>query len=90
MDKEKQVNIVKDLILEGKITELSEIFNYGIDKKYVHTKTGINYYRLLRCAKNPKLFTIEDTYTIARILKVKPTDISALMYGQIEAKKKKG
>jgi hypothetical protein len=87
MEKEKQVNIVKDLILDGKITELSDIFNY-IDKKFIHTKTGINYYRLLRCTKNPKLFTIDDTYTIARVLKVTPPAIANLIFGQLDAKKK--
>jgi hypothetical protein len=87
MDKEKQVNIVKDLIVEGKVKELADIFNY-IDRKYVHTKTGINYYRLLRNVKNPKGFTFDDAYTIARVLKVPPAKVAELILNQIEAKKK--
>jgi hypothetical protein len=75
MDKEKQVNIAKDLILEGKVKELADIFNY-IDRKYIHTKTGINYYRLLRNVRNPKGFTFEDVYSI--------------ILNQIEAGKRKG
>lgn len=88
MDKERKVNIVKDLILEDRLLELVEIFNY-VDKKYIHEKTGINYYRLLRITKNPKGFTFEDVYTIARVLKVPPRKIVDLIMNQIEAKKKK-
>jgi hypothetical protein len=88
MDKEKQVNIVKELILEGKITELTDIFNY-IDMKYIHTKTGINYYRLLRCSKDPKAFKIEDAYTLGRVLKVPPRTVADLMFAQVDGKKKK-
>jgi hypothetical protein len=88
MDKERQVNIVKDLILEGKVKELADIFNY-IDRKYIHTKTGINYYRLLRNVKSPKGFSFDDVYTIARVLKVPPAKVAELILNQIEAGKKK-
>jgi len=88
MDKAKQVIIVKDLILEGKIKEFVDIFNY-IDRKFVHLKTGMNYYRLLRNVKNPKGFTFDDVYNIARVLKVPPDKIAALIMNQIEAGKKK-
>lgn len=88
MDKEKKVIILKNLIEEGKLSEFSEIFGY-IDKKYLHLKTGMNYYRLLRNVKNPKGFTYEDTFNIARVLKVTPRQISDLILSQIENKKKK-
>jgi hypothetical protein len=88
MSQEKKAIIVKDLILEGKITLFVDIFNY-IDKKYIHEKTGINYYRLLRNVKNPKGFKFEDAYTIARALKVPPAKITDLIMNQIEVGKKK-
>lgn len=87
MDKEKKVNIAKDLILEGKITQLADIFDY-IDKKYIHQKTGMNYYRLLRNVKNPKGFTFEDAQNIGRVMKVPARKIADLIMNQIEAKKK--
>ena len=87
MDKAKQLIIAKDLIVEGKIREFADIFNY-IDRKFIHTKTGMNYYRLLRNVKNPKGFTFEDVYNIARVLKVPPDKIAALIMNQIEAKRK--
>ena len=87
MDKAKQLIIAKELILEGKITEFADIFIY-IDRKYVHTKTGMNYYRLLRNVKNPKGFTFDDVYNIAKVLKVPPGKIADLIMNQIEAKKK--
>jgi hypothetical protein len=89
MDKAKQLIIAKDLILEGKITEFADIFNY-IDRKFIHTKTGMNYYRLLRNVKNPKGFTFDDVYNIARVLKVPPAKIAEIIMNQIEAGKKKG
>jgi len=88
MDKAKQLIIVKDLILEGKITEFADIFNY-IDRKFMHTKTGMNYYRLLRNVKDPKGFTFEDAFNIGRVLKVPATKISEIIINQIEAGKKK-
>lgn len=87
MDKAKQLIIVKDLILEDKITEFADIFNY-IDRKFIHVKTGMNYYRLLRNVRNPKGFTFDDAYNLARILKVPPSKIANIIMNQIEAKKK--
>lgn len=88
MDKEQKVDILKNLIIEDRLTEFVDIFNY-VDKKYIHQKTGMNYYRLLRTVKNPKLFTYEDTYNIARVLKVPPRKMADLIMNQIEANKKK-
>ncbi len=88
MDKAKNINIAKDLILDGKITEFVDVFNY-IDRTFIHAKTGMNYYRLLRNVKNPKRFTMKDVYTIARVLKVPPEKIITLMMNQIEAAKRK-
>lgn len=86
--REKKANIAKDLILEGKLSEFVDIFNY-IDKKYIQQKTGMNYYRLLRNVKNPKGFTFEDAYNIARVLKVPSRKVADLIMNQIEAKKVK-
>jgi uncharacterized protein (DUF111 family) len=88
MSKEQQVNTVRDLILEGRLSAFVDIFNY-IDKKYIHQKTGMNYYRLLRNVKSPKGFTFEDCYNIARVLKVPARNIADLIMNQIEASKKK-
>ena len=89
MDKEKKRIIAKELIIDGKLTELKDVFNY-IDAKYISEKAGMNYYRLLRNIQNPKGFKFEDAYTIARAMQVPPDKIVVLITNQIEAKKKKG
>ena len=88
MDKEKKRIIAKDLIIEGKLTELKDVFNY-IDAKYISEKAGMNYYRLLRNIQNPKGFKFEDAYTLARTLQVPPDKMIALITNQIEVRKKK-
>ena len=85
---EKKIDTAKGLILDGRLSEFADLFNY-VDKKFIHEKTGMNYYRLLRNVKNPKAFKFEDAYNIARILKVPPAKIVELIMNQIESKKKK-
>ena len=87
MAQETKAEIAKHLIQDGKLQEFKDIFLY-VEKKYVHTKTGMNYYRLLRIVKNPKLIKFEDVYSIARSLQVDPRNISNLIHNQIESKKK--
>lgn len=89
MSKADKRTIVKDLILDGKITVFVDVFNY-MDKKDLHMKTGINYYRLLRSSKNPKSFKFEDAYTIAIALKVPADAIIQLIKNQIDESKKPG
>ena len=88
MEQEAKVKIVKELIQEGKLVEFKDIFGY-VHKKHIHTKTGMNYYRLLRVVKNPKLIKFEDIYSIARVLQVPARAISSLIHNQIESKKKR-
>jgi hypothetical protein len=88
IEKEKKLIVVKELILEGKVIEFSDIFNY-IDRKYIHVKTGMNYYRLLRLIKKPKDLNFEDIYNIAKVIKVEPRKIADLIFTQIDAGKKK-
>lgn len=88
MGQETKAEIAKNLIQEGKIHDFKDIFLY-VEKKYIHTKTGMNYYRLLRLVKNPKLIKFEDVYNIARSLQVDARNISALIHNQIDNKKKK-
>lgn len=68
------------------------IFDY-IEKKYIHEKTGMNNYRLLRNTQNPKGFKFEDAYTIGRALKalkVPAAKIAELIINQIDTRRKKG
>lgn len=83
MDKTKQLTIAKDLILEGRITEFVDIFNY-IDRKFIHVETGMNYYRLLRSIDKPNRLSFDDVYNISGILKVPPDRIANLIINQIE------
>lgn len=87
-EKEKKVEIARELILSEKISEFKDIFNY-IDRKYIHQRTGMNYYRLLRNVKNPKRLTFEDAYNLGWIMKVPARKMAELIMNQIDAAKKR-
>ena len=82
--KEKKLAIATGLILSGQIAQFKDLFNY-IDRKYIHQRTGMNYYRLLRNIKNPKRFTFVDVYNIAWVMKVPVRNVAELIINQIEA-----
>jgi len=89
MDQEIAIQVTSDYLLQNseRIQTFSDIFKYTY-KTTVHQKTGINYYRLLDFAKNPKLMTYGDTFQIAHLFKVDPEIISRLVMAQLKAKKR--
>ena len=82
MDQETALKVAKDYIDEGKITSFDQIFHY-VEKTTLHKLTGINYYKVLRIAKNPKTINFEDVYSLGHALKVQPEQIASLILKQL-------
>lgn len=86
MDQDKALEVCREYITQGKIKFFSEIFQY-VQKTTMHKLTGINYYKMLRLAKNPKKMNFEDVYAVAHVLTLPPPTISTLIHNQIDGQK---
>ncbi len=86
MDQELALKLAKEYIDEGKMSSFTAIFEF-VEKTTIQRLTGMNYYKLLRVAKNPKKIIFEDIYTIGHALKVDPQKLTLLIHRQINEAK---
>jgi hypothetical protein len=86
----RKLQVVKELIEEGKIRTLEDIFDY-VSRTFLATELGIKYKRFLRLVRNPKTIKYGETYSIAKLLSVDAKLISGMIHNQINgpAKPKK-
>ena len=88
MAKDLRTEIVKNIIAKNELKEFREIFDY-IEKKVVANLTGINYWRLIKLVKDPKLIRFGDAQLIAGILGIPLSIVTDLIVGQLESRRKK-
>jgi hypothetical protein len=71
---------IKDLILKGYISSLTEIFGKElISRSRVARDLGLNPARFTRNLKNPERFVLKDLYAFAKLLEIDRLTILALV-----------
>jgi hypothetical protein len=80
----KKLKVAKELIEEGKIMTLEDIFNY-VTRTFVAAELGMNYKRFIRLVSNPTTIKYSETISIAKIFDVDPKLISVMIHNQIDS-----
>jgi hypothetical protein len=78
----KKLQVAKELLEEGKIMTLEDIFNY-VTRTFVSAELGMNYKRFIRLVRNPKTIKYSETISNANVFDVDPRLISVMIHNQI-------